>query len=53
MKTVTPGSAPWWRPAAISIAVASLALSILGWPLSRIGLVANTVILLLLGFWRG
>jgi hypothetical protein len=46
-------SAPWWQPAAIYIAVASLVLTVLGWPLSRIGLVANVAILLLLAFWRG
>lgn len=38
----------WWSAAAIWVAIASLALSVLGWPQARIGVVLNVVILLLL-----
>lgn len=45
----------WWVPAAVTVAIASAALSVLGWPDSRIGVYVNAAILLaLVGFlsWR-
>jgi hypothetical protein len=38
----------WWSAAATWVAIASLALSVLGWPQARIGVVLNVLILFLL-----
>lgn len=46
----------WWVPAATTAAVASLVLSILGWPEARVGVVLNILVIGLLleirlGWW--
>jgi len=47
---------PWWVPAATAAAVASLVLSVFGWPEARVGVVLNILVLtallsLRLGWW--